>query len=145
MNKTARARRIASIVEPAYEIFHKGPKCYYCGDSANCMDHCPPLSLVFKVGTQEMIDSGSKLFKIASCNECNLLLGNRDLRTPMERVMYLYGAIQRKHSKALELPYWDDDEYAELDISLTSVIDNTRLVKSWVNRRLEFMEMMHNL
>ena len=145
ITKSNIARRIAGIVEPAYEIFHKGPKCYYCGDSAVVMDHCPALTSTFKIGTDEMRKNGVGLFKIASCHECNTLLGAKPLYHPMDRVLFLYGAIQKKHRKALSLPYWEEDELAELDISLRSVLDNAVIVKGWVNRRLEFMEMMHNL
>jgi hypothetical protein len=95
------------------------------------------------MGADKIEDMGINLYTVSACMECNTLLGDRSLLTTDDRVGYVYGAIQKKYKRILKAPEWDDDEVDELDGSLQVYIETQNMLRSWVERRLQYIEQVH--
>jgi hypothetical protein len=142
MNKSLRKRY--EVINCAYTMVHVGFKCYYCGDSAQTVDHSPPISYVYAIGTEEALARGLELVKVPCCTECNSVhLGDKPLLTLTDRAKAVYDGIQRRHKRVLGMPNWYDEDLEELGHTLRSKVDDSALVKKWVERRLEYIETVH--
>lgn len=105
-----------------------GTTCYYCGDIGNTIDHVPPQSGTF---------SGPENLRIKSCNECNVLLSNRILKTIVERKDYLLKAYANRYRKLLSQPDWTTEELEELGSTLRETVINSKAQKLIVEERLK--------
>ena len=92
-NRRTRARH--KLVETHYTIFYRGKKCYYCGDIASTMDHSPAISIAYATGVDYFTSQDIPLYKVSCCDECNILLGNKELNTLNERVIFIYNKLQK--------------------------------------------------
>jgi hypothetical protein len=133
-------RRRAEALEARYKWFHRGDKCYYCGDLADTVDHCPPLDIAYSRGVDDLSANGVALVKVRCCRECNSILGNRSLLTTESRTDYLYQKIVKRYGQYLRTGEWDWEDLAELGPNLRSAIVNSENIRLWAERRLQFME-----
>ena len=129
-----------------YEYRFKGFKCYYCGDTAQTVDHVPPLDYVYMYGTDHCSREGIELIKVPACKECNSkILNDVHLVTLEERVLYVYKGIQKYHKKVLAMPNHEEDELAELGYALRVSITDDVVKKQWIENRLQYMEDVYDL
>jgi hypothetical protein len=107
--------------------------CFYCGAQAEGFDHVPPISIVAEQGAEYFRRRGYKLFLIASCEECNNALGNRELLTVAERSEFL----TKKYTRMMETRNrWTQDEIDALDGNLKDYV---------VGKNKRTAEIMHKL
>lgn len=94
-------------------------KCVYCGDVRECLDHCPPLSLVHAITPQIMRARKIQLRLYPSCSACNQALGAKGYGTYEERLVFLYTYYQNKTDR---VALWDNDEIEELGVHLAQMV-----------------------
>lgn len=123
-----------------YNKFHSGAKCYYCGQSADTIDHVPALEVALMLGADNLSESGIKLITVKSCRECNALLGNRAINTLDERAEYIYHRLQKRYKRLINSEEWPDDDLEELGTVLKSYISIHANAQFWIERRLQYME-----
>lgn len=141
MSKVNRARH--KILETHYKKFYKSNKCYYCGDLADTMDHIPAVSIVYSFGVDYFTNLSIPLYKVSCCNECNVLLGSKEINTLKERVVFIYDKLQYRYRRFLAQVSWYEDELEELDGHLRTYIENSILIKNFIENRLVYMEEIH--
>lgn len=115
-----------------------GPKyvCAYCNAPEECVDHCVP---VWLVAANPHIARGRKFLSVASCAECNGLLGKKVLESFALRKQLLLRKYQKRYAKFLEIPVWDKEETETLGDNLKSLVVGSISVKRIVQRKLTFL------
>ena len=91
--------------------------CYYCGSVADTVDHVVPRHLLASAGNVGLDLSKVmriRIWTVAACRECNVLIGGAVFRTLPERVAYLKTKLRKRYKKWLKLPAWTEEEIAEL-------------------------------
>ena len=86
--------------------------CTYCGDTADTIDHVPPLAMVY-----ELADAGAypgRLWLVPACHECNSTLSGRHLPTLAGRRKHLAHRYRRRYASLLRMPRWSNDELSEM-------------------------------
>ena len=86
--------------------------CFYCGEPASTIDHCPPLSWIEAMTINDWMKAKTPLVRIHSCFDCNKLLGNKPLFTAYERAAFLEKLLLNKYEKQSTL--WSGDEIKEM-------------------------------
>lgn len=111
-----KSRNIARVYEGKYKKnLLSGPQiCHYCGMPARHMDHVPPLS-------KANCFSGP-FFLVWACKECNYALNALPLATISDRCEFLKKKYERKYSKILKIPDWDEEELRDVSSSLRKYI-----------------------
>lgn len=98
----------------------EGYYCFYCGQSADTLDHVPPLSLM-DIYTQETRKKKRiPATLVPCCSECNSALSNRNLPTVMDRLMYLESYYEAYFKK--QKAQWTEEEIEELGSSLREYV-----------------------
>lgn len=87
------------------------PGCFYCGDMASTIDHCPPLSFCEVKDKKWFDDNNVKFYTVACCSECNQKLSNKILLTLKERAEFILTFLEKKTD---ELVMWTEDEIMEM-------------------------------
>lgn len=110
--------------------------CVYCGQPADTLDHCPPLS---RIDDYESLGLQRELYlTIASCNQCNRMASDSLQDNIFERIDHVKDRLSKKLKRHLKRVEWDDEEIEELGPNLTSAVlahnKNTELAIS----RLEY-------
>lgn len=113
MPKTAKRYRLAllTIYHRRYDrVTCRQPnRCFYCGDIASELDHCPSLDIAASLG-----DGWHRVphYLIPACKECNARLSDRPLLTPCTRAAYLARRLERDYERFGGL--WTKAEIAEM-------------------------------
>ena len=99
---------------------NEGYYCFYCGDPGQCLDHVPPLSMMDVLSKEKIKKDRIPRALVPCCNECNGALGDRQLLSVMDRLLYLesYYDAYLKRCRAL----WTDEEIDELGSSLKEYV-----------------------
>lgn len=124
------------------------PGCFYCGDVASTIDHCPPLTFCDVKNLEWFREKKIKFYKVSSCVDCNKKLGNKALLTLQERADFL---MKKLENKTDELVIWTDDEVAEMSEMFTKMIkarkeqnkilfDRTRFCQELIAKNDDFPE-----
>lgn len=100
-----------------FRVRIRGLWCIYCGETAECDDHFPPLS------------AGLRGFLLPACKECNALAGTDHPHNFSARAALVHAKIRNKYKRLVDTPNWSEDELKELGKNLKSS------VKSWAGRR----------
>jgi hypothetical protein len=95
-------------------------ECFYCGDSAETLDHAPPLSWVETQDKKAWAKHGVRFVLLPACRHCNSLLGNRPLFRALERAQFIEQALLKRYDKEASL--WAPDEIAEMSPEFQRVI-----------------------
>lgn len=113
------------------------PCCFYCGDTFQVLDHCPPLDALDFGGVEGMRRRKIPLALIPSCSRCNSFLGRRELLTAAERLEYL----EKRYSAEVERikGRWTDEEINELGPYLARVIESAH------GKQLDAMRKVDNI
>lgn len=144
MKKSEYRRRRALIsMEPHYKILSKDKACYYCGDPATTMDHCPAVSVSYAYGYDYFEKQNIKFWKVSCCRQCNLILGDRFLNTLSRRIRYVYDRLQKKYEKYLSMTEWEPEELDELSGWLKEYVQTASDFKMYMERRFQYMEDLH--
>jgi hypothetical protein len=111
-------------------------QCVYCGELADTMEHCPPVSLVGPDIEERYKD---RLILVPACHECNSALGDRYLLTLENRADFLVSFYKKKYKKFDRVVAWDLEELEELDGGLQ------QYVRGCQNEYLRLRERLQNL
>jgi len=135
-------RKRYKALEPRYSILWKGDKCYYCGDKADTYDHVPAISTTYSLGVEALEKKGVRLYKVRCCRECNSILSDKMILFLEKRHEHLYEKYMKRYKKVFLYGVWTEKEMdeAEFDYNLRSYIESHNDIKSWIERRMQFME-----
>jgi hypothetical protein len=109
-------KRLYQIYNRLYEMHYSESSskgcCFYCGEPASTIDHCPPLTWIEAMTVNEWLKAKIPLVKIHSCSDCNKVLGTKPIFTLYERAAYLEKDFLNKYEKQSTL--WSNDEIKEM-------------------------------
>lgn len=91
-------------------------ECFYCGEPANALDHCPPLASIEGRSKNYWKKNKIKFLLVPSCTNCNSKLGNREFFSLYERCQYLESKLLSDYEKIHN--NWTDEEIEELGYTL---------------------------
>ena len=100
----------------------EGYKCFYCGETAQCLDHVPPLSMLDSLPKGYMKKNNIPYSLVTSCYQCNAALGDKRFVNVQERLLYLesfYDAFFKKQKGK-----WDKEELSEMGENLKKYIQH---------------------
>lgn len=111
--------------------------CAYCGFHRECLDHCPPLSIAVTIDLDKFRKSGGALMILPACNECNSMLGKRNLPTWYQRLSHLYTAYAEK----IKIRTWEESEIAQLGRGLKAYVKQMNKLNMQRIEKLRGIEM----
>lgn len=85
--------------------------CFYCGDTADTIDHLFP-----------QMHGNGRGETVQACKECNSTMGAFGAGNILARIEYLHTRYVKKYQLDKNIPDWSDDELAELGPTLRSSI-----------------------
>ena len=112
-------------------------KCFYCGETFECYDHAPPLSMIRDM---DGLYHGEYLL-IPACNSCNCLLGASSTWNLQERAELLKKKIYKKHNKDIIRGLkWSVEDLKDFNIksSLFPEVLKTKYTSLIISERLLF-------
>lgn len=121
-----------------YDKFYRDHKsigsgsCYYCGEPESSLDHVPALSWA----ASGSLGEEHKLFRVASCLECNLKLGGKALHTIPARQEYLAASYYKEFKR---LPEFTSADLEELGPNLFQLRAQSMLRKANLADRLRWI------
>lgn len=114
--------------------------CVYCGETATCLDHCPPLSsadlVVSDRRAREKYDIHFRLFQ--SCTDCNTLLGDKPFFNLLERAEYVARKLEKEYEKKFTL--WSAEEEKPMSPMFKRIIQSRRSALSELSRRARWAQ-----
>lgn len=113
-------------------------RCAYCGVTATCFDHVPPIAS-YPPAYQRRRYKNKKLRNLPgvnACAECNKYLSDIYLLSIKQRAAFLHEKYQSKYKSLLNFPHWTQTEIEELEYDLRSTIVAKLRQKAWVQHRL---------
>lgn len=114
-NKAKKERaRLTQLYGHLYKrhFLDEGYKCFYCGETAQCLDHVPAISTLEDMPKEYMRRNKLPHALVPSCFECNKILTNRNMPHVLDRLIYLESYYEKLMKKQQTM--WDDDEIEEL-------------------------------
>lgn len=115
-------------------------KCFYCGLQSNAVDHVPPISWAYALGTDWMYEHGAPFLKVPCCNHCNSKLGEKRLFTLRQRKGYIAAYLREKFSKQRESEPFSIDEINELKGWLKGYVRGRSDFRLLIERMIDFAE-----
>jgi len=113
------------------------PGCFYCGDLASTIDHCPPISFCEIKNKNWFEEKKLKFYKVVCCSSCNTKLGDRSLLTLHERTLFILSKLENATNK---LVHWSDDEIKEMSPMFTKIIEAKKEQNKILFARLRFCQ-----
>lgn len=113
--------------------------CFYCGDLAGTVDHCPPLSFCDSKDNKWFNNKKIKLLKVRACINCNMMLGDRPLLTLMDRADYVRRKLELKAEKAI---IWTKDEINEMSAMFQKMINGKKTQQDILLQRIRFAQQL---
>ena len=114
-----------------------GDSCRYCGVVSCGYDHIPPIAHIERLSDVTDIDQ-INCRKVPCCKQCNLILGAVLLLTVPERRSHVRTSLRKKYRALLRMPYWDEEELAELDNDLANQIRQWSSFAEYIKKRLGY-------
>ena len=106
--------------------------CVYCGMPSQETDHVPPKCY------RKWLAGCVEFLIVASCRECNALLGKRPLYTLEARQEFIRRALRKKYHRFLSMPDWRRSELNELEGRLEQFVRNSQTTREIVEMRLSY-------
>lgn len=107
--------------------------CFYCGDVAESIDHCPPLSWCDAKQIKWFEEKKIKFYLVRCCNQCNQKLSNKPFFTLEERAEFVKQYLQDKLSKFV---VWDEEEIKEMSSMFKKMIKAKNQQRKYLMFRL---------
>ncbi len=117
-----------------FRLIENGGICIYCGVPATTIDHFAPLSVV-SAGSG-ILDTVKGRFLVPACGECNSIANSAVFPTIGAKRRYIQQRLRKKYATFLNMPYWSEDEIAELGHTLRTNVRNGLATKEWIIQRL---------
>jgi 5-methylcytosine-specific restriction endonuclease McrA len=124
--KNKERERLQAIYGGLYKrhFITEGYKCFYCGETAQCLDHSPALSVLEGLPRGYMKRNKIPHTLLTSCYECNAALGGKSFLTAFERLMYLESYYEAFFKK--QMGRWDEEELSEMGTNLKRYIKHEK-------------------
>lgn len=117
--------------------FSSRPGCFYCGDLAGTIDHCPPISFCEIKNQEWFIEKRIKFYKVVCCIDCNKKLADRQLLTLFDRAEYI---LKRLEITSNKLVHWSDDEMEEMSGLFKKILKSKQEKNKILFDRLRFCQ-----
>lgn len=98
----------------------EGYKCFYCGETGQCLDHVPALTTLEGLPKDYMKRNKIPYSLLPCCFECNKILGDRNIINVLDRLLYLESYYEAHLKK--QKSKWDKDEIEELGENLQKFV-----------------------
>ncbi len=110
--------------------------CFYCGQAANTLDHCPPISRIDDYRALGL--AREQFLRVPACGECNMLAADTIQPSLIEREMYVKQQLEQRYRKLLAMPVWTQTEIARLGRNLRSRIQRDICRKAVIVARIDY-------
>ena len=140
MSSTAKKHRafLIKTYNHLYERhFSSKPGCFYCGEPAGTIDHCPPITLCETKNQQWFAEKKIKFYKVICCFDCNKKLGDKQLLTLHERANFILTKLENKTDK---LVMWSIDELEEMSKMFKKMIESKQKQHDILFERVRFCQ-----
>ena len=121
-------------------FWHQGNACVYCGWLADSIDHAPPVTWAFSLGSEYFYKRKIELVKVPACRECNIELASKKLFTVKERTVYLAERYRHKYVSLLYGRPWSARELDELTGNLKRDLTTWAQLQHVIHRRIALIE-----
>jgi NMD protein affecting ribosome stability and mRNA decay len=111
--------------------------CAYCGESADTLDHVPPLCTRTKI-TEMGLGVQYPSFEVRCCRECNCALGSRAIWTLRQRRKFIGAYLKKRYARYLKIPNWTRDEMGPLGRTLSKYVLRGLAEKERAEARITF-------
>ena len=105
--------------------------CVYCGDFNQCRDHVIPVRYMSVLRSYNSDDT------VDCCHLCNRLALDYPAKCIEEKAYYLINQYQKKFSKILKMPEWENNEIDELSGNLQFKVKATENHRRFIKNKLE--------
>ena len=112
--------------------------CFYCGDPAGTVDHCPPLSFADALVRPDEDTRRIPFHLVPACGQCNGWLGSRAVFHLIERVEFIRDRLRTDYERRMAL--WSDEEIAEMSDRFARAIRARREGLDRLRDRFRFAE-----
>lgn len=117
--------------------YSKFPGCFYCGDIAGTIDHCPPISFCDVTDARWFREQKINFYTVQCCEHCNNGLSNRALFTLQERAQYI---LRRLEIEAEKFVIWTEDEMEEMSPMFRRMIRAKKMQHKALLERVRFCQ-----
>jgi hypothetical protein len=111
--------------------------CFYCGDIASTVDHCPPISFCDVKDQKWFKEKNIKFYKVSSCFDCNKKLGAKHLFTLYERANFIMNKLETQTDKVVN---WSQDEMQEMSAMFEKIIQAKQEKNKILYERVRFCQ-----
>ena len=122
MNKQAQKHR-DFLLKTYWHLYEKHFSsrggCFYCGELAGTVDHCPPISFCDAKDQKWFKEKNIKFYKVSCCLDCNKKLGAKQLFTLFDRANYILNKLETSTNKVVN---WSQDEMQEMSAMFEKMI-----------------------
>ena len=112
--------------------------CFYCGDAAEHLDHCPPLAWIDSRTSEQWREASIPVVLLPSCSQCNQALGDRPLFTVLDRLLNLENILHVRYERDAAL--WSDAELEDMGESFKRSIEARRKASNALLARLRHVQ-----
>jgi len=129
-----------------YNFLYSRPKfdginsieCFYCGDSATQLDHCPPLNWVESKTIKQWKEQHINFFLVSCCSQCNRKMSDKPLFTLLEKLIFAVKYLENLYEKKANL--WSEEEIAEMSIPFQKTIRARKKLSQLLLDRVQFAQ-----
>lgn len=138
-DKSKRNRQLAvKLFDHRYQYhYSKFPGCFYCGDIAQTIDHCPPISFCSVADIAWFKKNKIKFYKVQCCMSCNTRLSNRKLFRLQDRTEYI---TRRLEIEAEKFVIWSKEEVKEMSPMFQKMIKGKQAMHNALMARIRFSQ-----
>jgi len=112
------------------------PRCVYCGEPADTLDHVPPLSRVDDYRALGV--HRERYLLVKSCKPCNVALGDSLQNDVLERIEVIKRRLRKKLGRRDTGYVWSDDDLTELGPNLRSHVGSAMRKTESLVRRIDY-------
>lgn len=142
--KTSSAKKERLLLQKVFgkryvHHYSKFPGCFYCGDFAQTIDHCPAISFCSVKDAKWFKENKIKFYTVQCCVSCNSRLSNRRLFTLQERAEYI---VRRLEIEAEKFILWSDKEMQEMSPMFRQMIMAKKTQHKALLARIRFCQQL---
>jgi len=122
-------------------VYGESYVCYYCGLSADTVDHVIPQKTLLALRTlddEEITRKiiGERILMVWACRECNCIAGYSFQDTLSERKQYVLNKLAKRYKGDILTPDWADDELSEMSGEMRKYIRHCLKKRDLIRNRI---------
>jgi hypothetical protein len=139
MVKSTSASKHRKLLERLYNERYKlhlisRDGCFYCGDAAGTVDHCPPLAWCDVKEKKWFEERKIKFWLVKCCNICNRWLRDKPIFTLEERTLEIKLLLEKKLNSMVSWEKWEQEEMSSM---FKKMIKAKNIEKQKVQKKLQ--------